>query len=71
MVKDKNMNFTKSYADLQKIVEWFERDDLDVEEGIKKFEEGMVLVKELKTYLQSMEVRIVELKKTNETVETL
>lgn len=66
MTKEKKVNFTQSYADLQKIVEWFERDDLDVEEGIKKFEEGMGLVKELKTYLQSMEVRITELKKTNE-----
>lgn len=71
MAKEKNINFTKSYGDLQKVVEWFERDDLDIEEGIKKFEEGMVLVKELKSYLQSMEVRIVELKKANETVETV
>ncbi|OGH68832.1 MAG: exodeoxyribonuclease VII small subunit [Candidatus Magasanikbacteria bacterium RIFCSPLOWO2_02_FULL_44_11] len=70
MAKEK-VPFTKSYAELQKIVAWFERDDLDVEEGIKKFEEGMLIVKELKTYLNSLEVRIQELKKTNETLETL
>lgn len=63
MVTDKKFNFTKSYAELQKVVEWFEKDDIDLEEGIKKFEEGTELVKELKEYLGKMENKIKELKK--------
>lgn len=62
MVVDKKFNFAKSYADLQKIVEWFEKEDVDLEEGIKKFEQGAVLVKDLKEYLEKMDNKIKELK---------
>jgi len=56
-------NFSKSYQDLEKIVEWFEKGDFDLEEGIKKFEDGAKLVTELKDYLAKMEIKIKELKK--------
>lgn len=62
----KKIDFAKEYAGLQKIVEWFEREDVDLEEGIKKFEEGMQSVKELKAYLTTMEVKIKELKQLSE-----
>ena len=61
-VKEK-FNFTKSYAELQKIVEWFESEDIDLEDGIKKFEEGAKIIKELKEYLSKMENKIKELNK--------
>lgn len=60
---DKKFNFSKSYAELQKIVEWFEQPDVDLEEGIKKFETGLTLTKEMKEYLNKMENKIKELKK--------
>lgn len=60
---DKKFNFTKSYQELQKIVEWFEKEEVDLEEGIKKFEEGSKLVEGLKEYLNKMENKIKELKK--------
>jgi len=60
---EKKFNFAKSYADLQKIVEWFEGDDVDLEEGIEKFEGGMKLVKEMKEYLNRVENKIKEIKK--------
>jgi exodeoxyribonuclease VII small subunit len=63
-MSDKKFNFSKSYADLQKIVEWFEKDEVDLEEGIKKFEDGLVIVKELKEYLNKMENKIKDLKKS-------
>jgi exodeoxyribonuclease VII small subunit len=58
----KSFNFKKSYQDLQNIVEWFEQEEIDLEEGIKKFEEGSKLVKELKEYLEKVENKIKELK---------
>ncbi len=61
---DKKFNFSKSYEDLQKIVEWFEHDEVDLEEGIKKFEDGLEIVKELKEYLGKMENKIKDLKKS-------
>jgi exodeoxyribonuclease VII small subunit len=56
-------NFNQSYAELQRIVAWFEKEEIDLEEGIKNFEEGSRLVKELKKYLETMENQIKELKK--------
>ncbi|MFA6547370.1 MAG: exodeoxyribonuclease VII small subunit [Candidatus Magasanikbacteria bacterium] len=63
MNADRKFNFAKSYQELQKIVEWFEKEDVDLEEGIAKFEDGAKIVKELKEYLEKMENRIKELKK--------
>jgi exodeoxyribonuclease VII small subunit len=57
------VSFNKQYKQLQTIVAWFEQDEIDLEEGIKKFEEGSKLVKELKNYLETMENKIKELKK--------
>ena len=61
----KEFNFTKRYAELEKITAWFERDDVDLEEGMKKLEEGTKLVKEMKNYLDTVENKIRELKKEN------
>ncbi len=63
MTADKKINFSKSYQELQKIVIWFEKEEVDLEEGIEKFEEGTKIVKELKEYLEKMENKIKELKK--------
>lgn len=63
MTTDKKFNFAKSYQELQKIVEWFEKEEVDLEEGITKFEAGSKIVKELKEYLEKMENKIKELKK--------
>lgn len=63
-MSDKKFNFSKSYTELQKIVEWFENDEVDLEEGIKKFEDGLAIVKELKEYLGKMENKIKDLKKS-------
>lgn len=63
MTADKKFNFSKSYQELQKIVEWFEKEEVDLEEGIAKFEEGSKIVKNLKDYLEKMENKIKELKK--------
>ena len=59
--KDQTFNFKTSYAELQNIVEWFEREDIDLEEGIKKYEEGSALVKKLKKYLETVELKVKEL----------
>jgi exodeoxyribonuclease VII small subunit len=59
----KKMTFAKTYQELEKIVNWFEQGEVDVEVGIEKFEAGMKLAKELKTYLNETENKIKELKK--------
>lgn len=60
--ESKKFNFAQSYADLQKTVEWFEKGEVDLEEGIKKFEDGLKLVGELKKYLQTVENKVKQIK---------
>ncbi|HPV70623.1 MAG TPA: exodeoxyribonuclease VII small subunit [Candidatus Magasanikbacteria bacterium] len=55
-------NFSKVYGELQKIVEWFEKGDVDLEEGVKKFEEGIKLVQDLKKYLANVENKVKQIK---------
>ena len=62
-VDKKKFNFAKTHQELQKLVAWFEGEDIDLEEGIARFEEGIKLVKELNVYLSTMENKIKELKK--------
>lgn len=61
---NKKINFAESYEDLQKIVEWFEKGEIDLDEGLKKFEEGLKLVQELKKYLAEVEnkVKVIKVK---------
>jgi len=65
------VNFGKSYTELQKIMDWFEKGDVDLEEGVKKFEEGLKLVSELKKYLQNVENKVKQIKEKFDGVETL
>lgn len=61
MPKEK-FNFAEAYKKLEQITAWFEKENIDLEEGIEKFEQGAKLVKELKEYLEKMENIIKELK---------
>ena len=49
---------------LEKIVAWFEsREEVDVEEGLKKVKEGALLIKDLKSKLKKVENEFTEIKK--------
>lgn len=55
---------------LEKIVEWFDaREDVDVEEALKKVKEGAELVKTLKSRLNKVENDFEEVKKDLDTEE--
>lgn len=59
----KKFDFAQSYKKLEEITARFERGDLSLEEGLKKFEEGLVIAGECKKYLQQVENKIIEIKK--------
>jgi exodeoxyribonuclease VII small subunit len=61
-IKERTFNFNESYATLQKIVAWFEQGNIDLEEGIQKYEEGNKIAMELREYLATVENRITDLK---------
>jgi len=61
--KSDKINFSSSFSELEKIVEKFEHQDIDLEEGLKDFEQALVLARSLKERLTSVENKVVEIKK--------
>ncbi|MBI2484546.1 exodeoxyribonuclease VII small subunit [Candidatus Uhrbacteria bacterium] len=59
----KAADFGKLFAELEDITAWFERADVDVEEGLKKFERGLVLAKQCKEFLDEVDVKVKTIKK--------
>ncbi|HEY4519020.1 MAG TPA: exodeoxyribonuclease VII small subunit [Candidatus Paceibacterota bacterium] len=59
----KKFNFAKAYKELEEITSQFERGNLSLEDGLKKFEEGLALAAECKEYLKQVENKIIEIKK--------
>jgi len=63
MPKDtKKFNFSESFRELEKIVEEFEREEIDLEEGLKKFETGLELAAKCKSRLTEIENKVKEIK---------
>jgi exodeoxyribonuclease VII small subunit len=59
---DKTFDFGKAYNELEEIVAWFEKDEPDLDEGLKKFERGLELAKACKERLAQVENRVTEIK---------
>ncbi len=55
-------NFTKAFQELEKIVQSFESEQSDLDEGLQKFERGLALAKQLKAKLQDVEQKIETIK---------
>ena len=62
MPKQQKINFGESFSELEKIVQWFENEDVDLEEGLKKFERGLELAGKLKARLKEVEAKVTEIK---------
>ncbi|MEK7516683.1 MAG: exodeoxyribonuclease VII small subunit [Patescibacteria group bacterium] len=62
MARQSKLPFAESFAELEKIAEWFEREEIDLEEGLKKFERGLELAAALKKRLSEVENKVKEIK---------
>lgn len=60
--KSERPEFGKSYQELEEIIAWFEREEVDLEEGLKKFERGLELARMCKERLKEVENKVVEIK---------
>lgn len=60
--KTTGTDFGAAYKELEDIVAWFEREDADLEEGLQKFERGLVLAKLCKDRLKDVENKVSEIK---------
>ena len=58
---DKNINFEASLKEPESIVEILEDEDINLEDSVKSFEEGVNLVKQCQKQLQNAELKIKKL----------
>lgn len=58
----KDFNFTKAFEELRKITEEFESGEIDLDEGLKKFERGLELARLCRERLKETENKIIEIK---------
>lgn len=64
MKKKSDRTFVKAFAQLEEISKWFESDDMDVEEGLQKFEQGLELASWCRRKLEEVENKVTKLKKS-------
>ena len=55
---DKEKNFEESMQKLEKIVQELENNNLNLDESVKKFEEGMIISKKCNEMLENAEKKI-------------
>ncbi len=59
----KKSSFADAFQELEQITAWFETEEVDLDEGLKKFERGLELASVCKKKLTEVENKVVELKK--------
>lgn len=64
--KDK-LNFKKSIEELEKINEWFSKEDIDLEEGLNKLKKGKDLILSCQKRLNEVETEFKDIKEELET----
>jgi exodeoxyribonuclease VII small subunit len=62
MASNKKFNFGEAFGELEKIVQQFERDDVDLENALLEFERGLLLAQKCKTRLSEIENKVKEIK---------
>lgn len=58
----KKANFAEAFKELEEIVRWFESSEVDLEEGLKKFERGLELAKKCRLRLSEVENKVTRIK---------
>lgn len=66
MKEKEELNFEEIMDKLEKIIQDLEKGDLNLEDSIKKFEEGMLLSKKCNEFLESAEKKITKLITTSD-----
>jgi exodeoxyribonuclease VII small subunit len=59
----KTPSFAEAFAELEKLTEWFETQEVDLDEGLEKFERGLELADVCKKKLAEVENKVEILKK--------
>lgn len=59
---EKKVNLEQAFKELEAITAWFEKEEIDLEEGLAKFERGLELARTLKGRLGEVENRVTAIK---------
>ena len=65
-MSEKKANIQENMKQLEAIVEWFESDDVDIDEALQKYEEGLKLVNDLQKDMKSAKNKFTKLQKSFE-----
>jgi len=60
---EEKFNFTKAYQEIEEINEWFQSEEIDLDEALQKYEKGMDLINKCKERLKEAENKFEEIKK--------
>jgi len=60
---EEKFNFTKTYQEIEGINEWFQGEEMDLDEALRKYERGMELINKCKDRLKESENKFEEIKK--------
>lgn len=62
----KDINYRQLSQQLDEILDNLQSGNLDIDEAIKKYEQGMAIVQQLQTYLKDAENKVTKIKKSFE-----
>jgi len=62
MKADEKFDFGAALKELEDITAWFESENVDLDEGLSKFERGMELAGKLKVQLEATQNRVEKIK---------
>lgn len=58
---EKKFNFGEAYKEIEEINEWFQKENLDLDEALMRYERGLVLVAKCKARLKEAENKLKEI----------
>ena len=56
-------NFKEAFKELEEINEWFQQEDTDIDQALKKYKRGLALIKECQERLRETENEFIKIKK--------
>lgn len=62
MLKEK-FNFSQVFKEVEEINQWFQGEDIDIDEALKKFKYGLELIKKCQERLKEVENKFYDIKK--------
>lgn len=68
-MQDQKSDFTQTIKELEEINQWFQNEDINLDEGLAKFRRGMDLIKKCRDRLKQVENEFIEIKRKYEASE--